>query len=230
MIRTLVMDRSSEDPGVAVFDGDQLLFDRQWDGNPTRAPAWMDDLAIVLREHQVSPASIDRFVCGIGPGSFSGIRACLSALQGMALPGSKPIFGIASAATLALQVAAQEGALVTVIGDARRNRLWCVTYRVFPKEGTLTLADGGIPKQTAEDFKLITTDELSGAIPEGATVVSSDWNRLEELLRKTVPAERLIDHPCFPKARDLGRLSCESKTELCLKEPLPIYLHPAVAK
>lgn len=226
----MVMDRSSENPGVAVFDEDKSLFDCQWDGNPTRAPAWMDDLATVLRENNVAPASIDRFVCGIGPGSFSGIRACLSALQGMALPGSKPIFGIASAAALALQVAPKEDALVTVIGDARRNRLWCVTYRVSPAQGTLRLADGSIPKQTAADFKLITTEELAENIPAEATVVSSDWNRLDELLQKTVPAERLIAHPCYPKAIDLGRLACESKADLCLKEPLPIYLHPAVAK
>lgn len=153
-MRCLVMDRSSAKPGLALFENSVLVRERTWDGEPTRAPEWMADVAQTLREENWSVAEIARFVCGLGPGSFSGIRACLSALHGMALPGNRPVVGIASAAALALG-AAQGEERITVIGDARRNRLWCVTYRVNSESGCVRLDNACLPTHTSQDFTLV---------------------------------------------------------------------------
>ena len=86
------------------------MCEKVWDGEPSRAPAWMAELADVIAAHGWNGASFDEFVCGLGPGSFSGIRACLAALQGLALPDGRPVYGIASAAAVALGQAEGESA------------------------------------------------------------------------------------------------------------------------
>lgn len=226
-MRSLVIDRSSGRPSMAVFEGNERACEKVWDCEPTRAPAWLAELASLLADHGWDGASFDAFVCGLGPGSFSGIRACLSALQGLALPDGKPVYGVASAAALALGQA--EGAeRVTVVGDARRNRLWCITYEVRPADAQVRMPGGGLPTHTAEDFQLVPSDALGRTVPDHTRIVSADWERLEPLLRATFAAERLVARTVFPVAADLGRLALALPASR-VREPLPIYLHPAVA-
>jgi tRNA threonylcarbamoyl adenosine modification protein YeaZ len=226
-VLTLVMDRSTESPGVAVYEGTGLLFARQWEGSPSRSPAWMDDFAKELRAHAVAPESLGRFVCGLGPGSFSGIRAALSALQGMALPGRVTVEGAASSAALALGVARGDDELVTVLGDARRERLWLATYRVTPSLGRVRLADGSPATHTSSDFRLVAAGELAKAVPQDALAVTPDYERLEPLLRELPSNVRVIARPVFPLAADLGRIAVLDSLGT-VREPSPIYLHPAV--
>jgi len=226
-MRWLAIDRSSAHPGMAIFDGAELAFEHVWDGEPTRAPEWLAEVAQQLAEHSMAADQMERFVCGLGPGSFSGIRACLAALQGLALPGGRPVFGVASAAALALGVAG-DGECMTVVGDARRNRLWSVTYRVDAKAGRVRLCDGRAPTHTEKDFLLTPASELAAAVPAGTRIVSSDWERLSGVLSASFAAGRLVPHAVFPRASDLGRLAV-AEPEACVFEPVPVYLHPAVA-
>lgn len=226
-VLTLAMDRASESPGVAVYSGTGLVFAKQWEGSPSRDPAWMDELAQELRAHGVTPESIGRFVCGLGPGSFSGIRAALSALQGMALPGRVTVEGAASSAALALGVARGGEELVTVLGDARRERLWLVTYRVTPSLGRVRLADGSPAAHASADFKLMAAGELAKSVPQESLVVTPDYERLEPLLRELPSNVRVIARPVCPMAQDLGRIATLDALGT-VREPSPIYLHPAV--
>jgi tRNA threonylcarbamoyladenosine biosynthesis protein TsaB len=226
--RALVVDRSSGRPGMAVFEGMTPVFAEAAEVDPTRSPAWMAGLAETLGMRGFAAEDFDLFVCGLGPGSFSGIRACLSALQGMALPGGRPVYGVASAAALALGQAAGDGGRVTVVGDARRNRLWCVTYAVDAARSGMTLADGRAPAHTADDFRLVPADQLAAAVPDGTKIVTTDWERLKDLLGGLFAADRLVARAVFPSAEDVGRLAL-AESAARVFEPLPIYLHPAVA-
>jgi tRNA threonylcarbamoyl adenosine modification protein YeaZ len=222
--KTLVIDRSSVRPSFALFQEATLLCHHQWTGEPTRAPEWLAEVRASLAQQQITFDTIDQYVCGLGPGSFSGIRACLAAILGLALPTQTPVYGVASAAAIAY---ALPDACVTVVGDARRNRLWCVTYR---KEGTsqrLVLADGKTPTHTADDFALVESSALAAMIPKEARVVSTDWERLEKVLASACAPEQLIPHPVTATSEAIGHLAFSDLPALKL-EPSPIYLHPAV--
>ena len=99
--KTLVIDRSSTLPSFALFEATTLLCQHQWNGEPTRAPEWLAEVRTYLTAQQISFEAIDQYVCGLGPGSFSGIRACLAAILGLALPTKTPVYGVASAAAIA---------------------------------------------------------------------------------------------------------------------------------
>ncbi len=223
-MNTLVIDRSSAQPSFALFKAATLICSQTWQGEPTRSPEWLMEVRAKLLEHHVPLTAIGSYVCGLGPGSFSGIRACLAAMNGMALPSKTPVYGVASAAAIAL---AQPEGLVTVVGDARRNRLWCVTYSKDGAGHPLTLINGQAPTHTADDFQLIEAENLSSIVPNRALIVSTDWLRLETLLKSQFDAASLVQHPVHVSAEQLGRLALAEPSALKL-EPSPIYLHPAV--
>jgi len=205
------------------------VFAHVWQGEPTRAPGWLAEARDLLAAAQIPLEAVSRFICGTGPGSFSGIRACLAAANGLAMPQTRPVYGVASAAALALaQAEALSAACVTVVGDARRNRLWCVTYRIDVARSCVRLADGSVPTHTADDFRLVAADALATAIPEDTRVASPDWERLAPVLQAAFgDTPRLVGQPVFPSAEAVGRLALAEPSARRL-EPSPIYLHPAV--
>ncbi|HOE60695.1 MAG TPA: tRNA (adenosine(37)-N6)-threonylcarbamoyltransferase complex dimerization subunit type 1 TsaB [Kiritimatiellia bacterium] len=225
-MRILVIDRSTSRAGMALMDAGRAICSRVWEDDAARSPGWIAEAVRELAACGVGLQEVGRFVCGLGPGSFSGIRSSLAALQGMALPTGAPVCGVASAAALALAYG-MDVPRVTVVGDARRERLWIVTYRVEPHTGRVMLADGTRPTHTAADFTLVPASELASAIPGDAFVVSSDWARLAPRLTAACPSPRLLRETVCPDAADLGRLAC-ADLDACVTEPLPIYLHPAV--
>jgi tRNA threonylcarbamoyl adenosine modification protein YeaZ len=232
---TLVVERSSRRPGWALFRDEHCLLETVADEEPSRSPDWSVRLDRALAEAGMSLAGIHRFAAGIGPGSFSGTRATIAALQGMALPDGRALLGVSSVAALAfarLNASAQAGdhAPVTVIGDARRNRLWIATYALDPVHNRLTaLFDGAFrpPTHDAADFSLVTWETLPAALPKNSRVLSPDWDRIGERLRACLPPERLVAETCLPTAADVGRLVLSDPTA-ARREPTPIYLHPAV--
>lgn len=229
MTYTCALDRSSVNPSMAIFADGECVSSYQWVNAPSRDSGWLLELNRQLAEQNITPALVSNWVCGIGPGSFSGIRAALSAVQGMALPAKSPIIGIASSAAIASELASETGKKIAVVGDARRNQLWCVCYQIDRVDGTLRLSNGELPVHTSDDFRLVQADRLADAIDADAIVASPDWIRLENVLRDTFPENRLIARPAVPLAAELGRLAPQAPRYCDGQVVTPIYLHPAVA-
>jgi tRNA threonylcarbamoyl adenosine modification protein YeaZ len=232
---TLVVERSTCRPGWALFRDAVCQLETVSDVEPSRAPDWLARLGEALDAAGVSLAEIDRFAAGIGPGSFSGTRAAVAALQGMALPGGKPLVGVSSAAALAFSVLSQRKKCglhtpVSVVGDARRERLWCAVYALEGTRLMVRTATGARPPtHAAADFTLTTGADLPGRLPPDTAVVSPDWERIGARLLSLLPASDLVSTLLTPTAADVGRLLL-SDPAAAHAEPMPIYLHPAVAE
>lgn len=215
MQRTLIIDRSTQAPSAALFEGGAAIACLASETDAAgRSPDWLARLARVI-----DATAIDAFVVALGPGSFSGIRAALAAAHGMALVRNRPVYGIAAAAALAWRTARESGeSIVNVVGDARRGTLWHAAYRIDGDR--ITLASGAPMTQAATDFSLFTPASAEATLVPGAPIVSADAARLTTLL----PAATL----CLPQADDFAAIYC-ANPEACPAEPLPIYLHAAVA-
>ena len=230
---TLVVERSTRRPGWALFRDVACVLEMCADVEPSRAPGWLAELKAALDGANVSLADIDRFAVGLGPGSFSGTRAAVAALQGMALPGGRPLLGVNSAAALALRLLtarAAEGDTtpVAVVGDARRDRIWCAVFGAPPlmawtRQGMRPLS------HDAHDFALTTWADLPSCLPSDALIVSPDWDRIGARLTALFPAARLAAGDDTPTAADVGHLAI-SDPSATRSEPMPIYLHPAVVE
>ncbi len=232
---TLIIERSTRHAGWALFRDTTCQRATVTDTEPARAPAWLAELGTALDEAGVPLATIDRFVAGLGPGSFSGIRAAVAALQGMALPGGSPLLGVSSAAALAFALLTERAASghhtpVAVVGDARRERLWCGSYTLIHGQLRSCTVAGVRPlTHDADDFHLTTVAELPSHLPPDTVVVTPDWQRLGTRLAAVLPAAQLLPTERLPTAQDVGQLFL-SEPDAARKEPAPIYLHPAVAE
>ena len=146
----------------------------------------------------------ERFVVGLGPGSFAGIRAALSFAIGYAAGSSCEVWGLPSPCALA-----GEGPLA-VVGDARRGLLWVALFDGFKQE---------------RDIFQVPREEIASALPPHVPVTTPDAARLDEFLRTTFP-DRYVG-PRVPTAAGLQAFA-ERNPNALVKDPRPIYLNPAV--
>ena len=185
-MNTLILDRSSAQTLMA-YQGRTLTLEGRDD-------TWVAQLKTFLQD-----ARPEALAVGLGPGSFAGVRAAIACLQGLGIAWGLQPLGFSSAAVLAAASGLEE---VTVVGDARRNTLWTVRYRVTEEAIT-----------PLSDFVLRRRDTF---VPD-ASMVSPDAERLASFgLPKVTLEAGLLESA----VRRMGGL--------LTPDPKPLYLHPAV--
>jgi len=187
-----------------------------------RGHTGVDAIVQLLRDSGAQSGEVDVFAVGLGPGSYAGLRVSLSICVGMALPGAKPIVGVSSAEALADDIQRETGqSRVTVVGDARRQRLWMGRFE----------ADTDGPKQTI-DFRLLPIEEAGSILQDSGVIVTSDWESVGRLLQSLAPSgTTLIEEARLPRAEAVGQLvfrKTGGQPPGPGPTPSPIYLHPPV--
>ncbi|MCS7049657.1 MAG: tRNA (adenosine(37)-N6)-threonylcarbamoyltransferase complex dimerization subunit type 1 TsaB [Verrucomicrobiae bacterium] len=129
---TLALDTSTATGSVALLDADRLV----WQTTFAR-----DGLFPALESMPLKAFQIERFVVGLGPGSFTGIRAGVAAVKGLALPAARPILGVASYDAIAWSLRNQfppDCERLCVLGDARRDEVYFALYdRTAHRQGPI---------------------------------------------------------------------------------------------
>lgn len=77
-------------------------------------------------------SDIDYFACGLGPGSFTGMRVGLATIKGLSWAVNRPLIGISTLDILARNVKNSNSPVVPVI-DAKRNSIYCAVYKNKPR-------------------------------------------------------------------------------------------------
>ena len=147
----------------------------------------------------------DRIVVGTGPGSFAGIRSALAFAQGYAIGSGCEVLGLPSACALA-----KEGERRAVVGDARRGKLWVALFDGF---------------KLVRDIFQVESGEIAGTVPAGWSVVTPDAARIGTLLAEVFGGRYIGGQS--PTEAGLEAFAEANPAILC-REPLPIYLNPAV--
>jgi len=214
------MDLSSRVASVALVHNGTTLAQESW--NQENVPR--QHLFILLPglfscpDRQVT--SIDHFVVGLGPGSFSGIRTAIAAAIGLALPGKRPVNGISGAESLAWDILREhQRSEVVIVGDARRQRLWAARYRC---------ENGDIRSSMA--CTLLTREAFRQSCSNTDLLVSPEFERLEEFLRDVSRAgPEILPESRYPRAEAIAHIALRRlRDNKQLDPPQPVYLHPAV--
>lgn len=158
-------------------------------------------VARALEQAGVDRAAVGTLVVGLGPGSYTGVRIAISAVQGWCLARECRVVGVSSFAALARRVPA--GETVWIAADAQREE-----FAVAPA------SDGRLTGPTT----LVSLAELRSWIASGRRVVGPD-----------VAARLGIGTECewFPRASDLGRIASESTDCIAPELLAPVYLREA---
>ncbi|MBD0833461.1 tRNA (adenosine(37)-N6)-threonylcarbamoyltransferase complex dimerization subunit type 1 TsaB [Aestuariibaculum sediminum] len=81
----------------------------------------------VLKEAKVDAKSLDAVAISKGPGSYTGLRIGVSAAKGLCFALDKPLIAVPTLLSLAQQVNASEGVIVSML-DARRMEVYSAIY------------------------------------------------------------------------------------------------------
>lgn len=165
-----------------------------------------------------SIGDIDYFACGIGPGSFTGIRVGVAAIKGLAWPFKKPIIGISSLDILSRNALPCKKTVVPLV-DARRNLVYCSIYR----------AKGKALKKIAP-YMLLSIEELFKKIKGEAVLLGDAAALYREKLLLSLPQADILDKDYwYPKGRNIIPLALEkikAKELGSVFDIKPIYLYP----
>jgi tRNA threonylcarbamoyladenosine biosynthesis protein TsaB len=139
-MKILGIDTATTSCSVAIVDKTSLLSEFTIDREETHSKHLMEMIQMAMRMAGLNISDIDGFAVTRGPGSFTGLRIGISTIKGLALASEKPIVGVSSLETLALQVSYSRD-LICPILDARKGEVYFSRYR---------FQNGHLKKQTKE--------------------------------------------------------------------------------
>ena len=122
-IKLLTIQTATPAGSVALTDGERLLGELFLDVRRPHGGWLLGAVEQLLVAAGMTVADLDGFGVTIGPGSFTGLRVGLATVKGLALASGKPVAGVSTLQTLALQ--APHAALpVCALLDARKREVY----------------------------------------------------------------------------------------------------------
>jgi len=150
----------------------------------------------------VARAAVECIAVGLGPGSYTGIRAAISLAQGWELALGVKVTGISSVEALAMR--ATEGGIrgpFTIVVDAHRSEFYVARYE----------NEGGLRR--IGELRLAARDEVEKLAAGGEVILGPGADRV-------VPEGRDL----APEASMVGHLAGRSRSFVASGSLEPIYL------
>jgi tRNA threonylcarbamoyladenosine biosynthesis protein TsaB len=129
-------------------------------------------VAELLRGRRLAPRDLDLIACGVGPGSFTGIRIGVATAAGLAYAAGVPVLDVVSLEGIAGN-APDDARLVVVLLDARQGRLFRGRFR---REGGTLLAEA--------PCDAVPATEAAAALPADAFVLGDAREKHAALFSK----------------------------------------------
>jgi len=173
---------------------------------PTGTTEAFGMIEAALRESKLEREQVEILAVGLGPGSYTGVRAALAIAQGWQLARGAKLLGLSSVDCLAAQAQA-EGIFgrVNVTVDAQRNEFYLAAYEI---------SAGGW--NAIEPLRIVTLGEIQSRVEAREILIGPEATRW-------FPGGR----PIFPRAATLARLTVERDDLVAGGRLEPIYLREA---
>jgi tRNA threonylcarbamoyladenosine biosynthesis protein TsaB len=126
---TLAMECATETVGLALLEEEEILAEFYLGPGRHHAEVLLPALEKLLLLSAIPMEKIDLLVCTTGPGSFTGVRMGVSTVKGLALAMGKPIIGVSTLETLAMNAIPTPGMICPLL-DARRGQVYAGLYRM----------------------------------------------------------------------------------------------------
>jgi len=163
-------------------------------------------------------ADLDYFACGLGPGSFTGMRIGLATIKGLSVVKNKPVIGISTLDILAKN-AQVEDRLVLVALDARRSLIYCSAYKY--EQGSL---------KRKSEYLLLSLDELVKKFPQGVVILGDAVALYGDALCTRIKNAIILDKDYWSvqahNLMDLALAKIKAKQFSSVLTVKPIYLYP----
>ncbi len=124
----LSVDTSSDCGSIAVLSGGRVLGEIRLANSIHHSERLFRSIEYLFQEIELTLNEIDIFAAARGPGSFTGLRVGLSAMEGFAFARKKAAIGVSTLAATAWQIKSTNG-LISPVLDARRSEIYAALYR-----------------------------------------------------------------------------------------------------
>ncbi|MCX5696277.1 MAG: tRNA (adenosine(37)-N6)-threonylcarbamoyltransferase complex dimerization subunit type 1 TsaB [Candidatus Omnitrophica bacterium] len=217
-MKILAIDTATKYLSLGIYDGDKT-----YEYNLEVGPKLSSLLALTIKRTLeaigLGIGDLDYFACGLGPGSFTGMRVGLSTMKGLSWAAAKPLIGISTLDILAMNALAYGNKMIIPVIDARRNLIYSCFYK----------NQNNLPKKISP-YLLVTKGELFKKLKQPAAIFGDALILYKEDILKSMPAATLLDKDAwYPKAHNiiqLALLRIKNKKFDDLLKINPIYIYP----
>jgi tRNA threonylcarbamoyladenosine biosynthesis protein TsaB len=154
-MRILAVDTSSERGSVCIMEDGQILGEIRLACSVQHSERLFRSIEFLFDYVTFSLADIGLYVAARGPGSFTGLRLGLAAMEGFAAAHGKPGAGVSTLEALAWK-SGIVGELVAPVIDARRGEVYGGLYR---RDGEILIE--------VQPAMVMKPEEWFGALPDG---------------------------------------------------------------
>jgi tRNA threonylcarbamoyladenosine biosynthesis protein TsaB len=220
-VRILGIDTSTKFLSLGIWD-DSRIYEYNLELNRRHSSLLAAHIKRILDALGWKISDIDYFACGLGPGSFTGVRIGLATIKGLGLALKKPLVGVPTLDILARNVKltdAQNCAFVVPVLDARRNLVY---YSIYKNR------DGFLERVSA--YALATPDELCRKIKPNSFLLGDAVSLYKERILKSAKKVKLLDkdywYPCGGNIVILAQEKIKKNKVNNAFNIKPIYLYP----
>ncbi len=125
---TLAIECATDTVSLALLQGEEVRAELYLGAGRHHAELLLPAMQKLLDLSGIAIEQVDLLACTNGPGSFTGVRMGVSTVKGIALASEKPIVGVSTLETLAMNALPARG-LVCALLDARREQVYAGVYR-----------------------------------------------------------------------------------------------------
>ncbi len=189
-MKLLALDTATEACSVALQIGGETR--ARFAVGRTHTEQLVPMVRALMAEAGLGFAQLDGYVCGLGPGSFAGVRIGLSFVKGLALAHERPVVGISSLAMLAVPPLRAGAPQVLSAIDARMNEVYFGIYRLGAEAAAERFGD-----------EQVCAPQQAPAVDGPAVAAGSGWAIYQTELRVATGASlTAVDGAALPRAED----------------------------
>jgi tRNA threonylcarbamoyladenosine biosynthesis protein TsaB len=218
----LAFDCSTMTTSAALVDGSRVLGERDAPASQ-RSEILLPLVDEILAAAGVTPQDLSAIACGIGPGSYTGLRIGLATAKGLCFALSRPLVAISSQAALAVEgheAARARNGLVLAVTDARRDEVYGGLYDPAAPLDSLIEVAVYSPAALVEKVRAVAGGRPLVLVGDGLALARETFAGLGQAM---MPELRLTPRAVAVAALAAARLAREPGTD-DLGSATPAYL------
>lgn len=221
-MRLLALDTATEACSAALWlDG--CVIERFEIAGRTHTQRMLPMVHGLMADAGLAFSQLDGLVCGVGPGSFAGVRIGVGFIKGLGLALDVPVVGISSLAMLAQAAIDQGTERVLAAIDARMSEVYFAAF-IRDASGLATEHSPAI---------LVSPERIDFRAAGASVGVGTGWGTYESVLRSRIHAEIVsIDGVALPRASTALKMAVPivaAGAAASADALAPIYLRDKVA-
>lgn len=178
-LRILGLDTSGKVASAAILDTEQnlLLAERSLYTTRGHSQIMMPMVQDILTDCGMTPADVDCYAAAAGPGSYTGLRIGIAAVQGMAMVHQTPCIGVSTLEAMAARIFDARNILAVM--HARADLFYCAwfSYQIY-----MDYNPKFIDRETPDEIQ--TAAQIAKTIDKTAETIVLVGDGAEELIRQ----------------------------------------------